>query len=172
MASRAPVKLWLGLFSMLCAANAAQSATGPAKPDFVHGEVVVTRYDAASGSDLLTGGLGTEGLKGAAPSLPTAPTAEQLRTAAIYNNYRALVDVSDGGGYGRLYGPLVGPTTADATGKIFGTEYLAYAKGRGGDQNITMMVQIPDAFDPAKACIVAAPSSGSRGVYPAFLTLS
>ncbi len=29
------------------------------------------------------------------------------------------------------------------------------------------MVQIPDSFDPAKACIVTATSSGSRGIYGA-----
>ena len=33
-----------------------------------------------------------------------------------------------------------------------------------------MMVQIPDTFDPTNACIVTAPSSGSRGVYGAIAT--
>ena len=64
--------------------------------------------------------------------MPVDPvTPASLRTAAIYGNYRALVDTSSGGGYGRLYGPLVPPTTADADGKIYGVEYLAYAKGKG-----------------------------------------
>ncbi|MBD0276205.1 MAG: hypothetical protein ICV73_30305 [Acetobacteraceae bacterium] len=161
------LKPWLGAVAVLHVASAAWSAGSPAKPDFVRGEVVVTRYDAASGSDLLTGGLGAEGLKQALPALPATPTAEQLRTAAIHSNYRALIDVTEGGGFGRLYGPLVEPTTADAAGKIFGAEYLAYARGRSGDQNITLMAQIPDAFDPGRPCIVAAPSSGSRGVYGA-----
>jgi hydroxybutyrate-dimer hydrolase len=164
------LKTWLGAAALLLPASPAWPTAGPAKPDFVHGEVLVTRYDEASGSDLLTGGLGAEGLAKALPPLPAAPTAEQLRTAAIHGNYRALVDVTEGGGYGRLYGPLLAPTTADAAGRIFGTEYLAYARGRGGDQNITMMVQIPNAFDPSRACIIAAPSSGSRGVYGAIGT--
>ena len=33
-----------------------------------------------------------------------------------------------------------------------------------------MMVQVPDSFDPTNACIVTAPSSGSRGVYGAIAT--
>jgi hydroxybutyrate-dimer hydrolase len=33
-----------------------------------------------------------------------------------------------------------------------------------------MMVQVPASFDPANACIVTAPSSGSRGVYGAIAT--
>lgn len=164
----------LGLAAMVlgvAAAPADAAATrGPAPPGFVHGEVVITAYPEGSGDDLLTGGLGAARLADPTP-VPVDPvTAASLRTAAIYGNYRALVDTSSGGGYGRLYGPLVPPTTADADGKIYGVEYLAYAKGKGGDQNVTMMVQIPEAFDPAHACLVAAPSSGSRGVYGAIGT--
>src|SRR5260370_33761075 len=33
-----------------------------------------------------------------------------------------------------------------------------------------MMVQVPDSYDLAHGCIVAAPSSGSRGVYGAIAT--
>src|SRR4051812_244173 len=140
MAYRTSLAPWLGAAATLHLTTSAWSAAGPAKPGFVHGEVLVAQYDAASSSDLLTGGLGAEGLRGAPPTLPAIPTAEQLRTVAIHSNYRALIDVSDGGGYGRLYGPLVGPTTANPEGKIFGTEYLAYARGRDGDQNIALMV--------------------------------
>src|ERR1700730_16460408 len=39
-----------------------------------------------------------------------------------------------------------------------------------GRTQVTMMVQIPDSFDPTNSCIVAAPSSGSRGVYGAIAT--
>src|SRR5262249_54849314 len=35
---------------------------------------------------------------------------------------------------------------------------------------VTMMVQVPDSFDTTAGCIVAAPSSGSRGVYGAIAT--
>jgi hypothetical protein len=42
----------------------------------------------------------------------------------------------------------------------------------GDDSNFTtrLMVQIPDSFDPTNSCVVAAPSSGSRGVYGAIAT--
>lgn len=139
------------------------------RPPFIKGEILRTHYDGVS-NDLLTGGLGTRGLAGPTPAFadPAHPTAEELRTAAIYNNYRALVDMSPGGGYGTLYGPNVtadGKIT-DSEGLIAGTEYLAYA----GHGHVTMMVQIPDSFDPAQACIVTGPSSGSRGVYGAIAT--
>ncbi len=52
-------------------------------------------------------------------------------------------------------------------GKIAGTEYLAYADSASGAENVTLMVQVPASFDPARACIVTATSSGSRGVYGA-----
>ncbi len=137
------------------------------------GDVVTTRY--AGDDDLLTGGLGAAGLASATlPPLadPTAPTPAELRQRAIHANYRALVDTTGPGGYGRLYGPQVDldgvPTGGD--GMIPGTEFLAFAKKVGGARNVTLLVQLPDSFDPARPCIVAAPSSGSRGVYGAIGT--
>ena len=92
--------------------------------------------------------------------------------SAIYNNYRALVDPTPGGGYGTLYGPNVAAdgTVTASEGLIAGDEYLAFEKGDDGRRNVTMMVQVPDSFDPANGCIVTAPSSGSRGVYGAIAT--
>ena len=142
------------------------------KPSFI-GTVTKSTYDGVS-DDLLTAGLGKTGLQGAAPTVanPIAPTAAELRRLAIYNNYRALLDIATNGGYGTLYGPNVdangNPTSSE--GKIAGTEYLAYADDGTGKQNVTMMVQIPASFDAAKACIVTAASSGSRGVYGAIGT--
>ncbi|MFT3953529.1 MAG: D-(-)-3-hydroxybutyrate oligomer hydrolase [Piscinibacter sp.] len=142
-------------------------------PDFVvAGSVRSASYDGAS-DDLLTAGLGKTGLASAvAPGYADAlaPTAAELRRAAIYNNYRAIVDMTAAGGYGLLYGPNVavdGTVTADE-GRIAGTELLAYSKGADGgaaSQNVVLMVQIPAHFDPRKPCIVTATSSGSRGVY-------
>jgi len=142
------------------------------KPGYI-GAITTNTYDGTS-NDLLTAGLGKSGLAGVAPLAadPLNPTAAELRKIAIYNNYRALVDVSAGGGYGTLYGPNVsaaGTVTADE-GKIAGTEYLAYSDDGSGTQNITMMVQVPANFDPANPCIVTATSSGSRGVYGAIGT--
>jgi hydroxybutyrate-dimer hydrolase len=136
-------------------------------------DVVSTHYDGVT-NDLLTAGLGKTGLGSpVAPGFvdPLHPTVEELRRLAIYNNYRALIDPTPGGGYGTLYGPNVtanGTVTA-SEGLIAGNEYIAYEKG-GGRKNVTMMVQIPDTFDPSNACIITAPSSGSRGVYGAIAT--
>jgi hydroxybutyrate-dimer hydrolase len=148
------------------------------KPHFIAGDIT-SRYYAAgdcpvvgtwcgeSGDDLLTGGLGASGLLLAAPAFanPLAPTAVELRRNAIHVNYRAVLDILPTGGYGTLYGPNVsnaGVITA-SQGKIAGSEHIAYA----GPGNVTLMVQVPASFDPSRACIVTATSSGSRGVYGA-----
>ena len=82
-----------------------------------------------------------------------------LRKLAIYNNYRALVDIAANGGYGALYGPNIdvnGNVTL-GEGKIAGIEYLAYADDGTGKQNVTMMVQIPSFFDARSRASSPAP---------------
>jgi hydroxybutyrate-dimer hydrolase len=141
-------------------------------PVFVKSTVRTTTYDGNS-DDLLTAGLGASGLASAtAPTFanPASPTAVELRRAAIYNNYRALVDTTTNGGYGTLYGPNVKDGVATGTGKVAGKEYITYADDGTGQLNVTMMVQVPDTFDATKPCIVTATSSGSRGVYGAIGT--
>lgn len=143
------------------------------KPHFVAGAVNVVEYDGVN-DDLLTAGLGAAGLAGAAPGYANAlaPTAAELRRNAIWNNYRALVDMTAAGGYGLFYGPNVTtegvPGSGD--GKIAGAEYIAFADDGSGARNVTLMVQVPAHFDPRKPCIVTATSSGSRGVYGAIST--
>ena len=145
-----------------------------AAPSYLKGSIISTNYDGTS-NDLLTGGLGKTGLgTGAcpAPASPASPTTAELRTIAICNNYRALVDVAANGGYGTLYGPNVdasGNVTA-SEGRIAGEEDIVYADDGSGRQNVTLMVQIPSTFDPNNPCIVTATSSGSRGVYGAIGT--
>lgn len=139
-----------------------------APPPFVR-EVTSAQYDGTT-NDLLTGGLGADGFTaGVVPPFadPANPTAAEIRTRTIYNNYLALVPETPGGGYGTLFGPSVG---VGGDGKIAGKEYLAYADDGTGQKNVTLMVQIPDSFDPANPCIVTGPSSGSRGVYGAIGT--
>jgi len=143
------------------------------KPDYIRGAITATTYDGST-NDLLTAGLGKSGLQGAAPAVadPANPTVEELRKLAIYNNYRALVDITTNGGYGVLYGPNVDVNGVAGTGdgKIAGDEYIAYADDGTGKQNVTLLVQIPTTFNVANACIVSAVSSGSRGVYGAIAT--
>jgi len=141
-------------------------------PTFLKGSVTSKTYDGNS-DDLLTGGLGASGLASAtAPTVNAATQAEDLRRLAIHQNYRALVDTTANGGFGTLYGPTVasGGVTPTSTGKIAGREYIAYADDGTGSQNVTMMVQVPDTFNPNKPCIVTATSSGSRGIYGAIGT--
>ena len=144
-----------------------------AKPGYL-GTVRQQSYDGSS-DDLLTAGLGKSGLAVAtAPGFAIAlqPTAAELRRLAIYTNYRAMLDMTAAGGYGTLYGPNVdaqGRVTA-GEGRIAGTEYIAFSDDGTGRKNVTLMVQVPDSFDPRKACIITATASGSRGVYGAITT--
>ena len=131
-------------------------------------------YDGTA-DDLLTAGLGKAGLQSATPPAfadPLKPTAAELRRAAIYNSYRGLVDMTDGGGYGRLYGPNVtaNGVVTSGDGKVAGTETLAILDDGSGRQNVTLMAQVPASFDPQNPCIITATSSGSRGVYGAIST--
>lgn len=136
------------------------------------GAITTLAYDGVT-DDLLTGGLGWDGLQSATlPSVSAVPTSMELRRRAIYNNYRALSDMSTAGGYGRLFGPNVTvdgvvSSTAAGAGRIAGTEYIAYVLDGAGKAAATVMVQVPTSFNLAAACIVTATSSGSRGVYGA-----
>lgn len=143
------------------------------KPAFI-GVIASATYEGST-DDLLTAGLGASGLaSSAAPPIadPAHPTPAELRRLAIYTNYRALVDTSPAGGFGVLFGPSIDTKGAPmlGEGKIAGTEHIAYADDGTGRVNVTMMVQIPSAFDPKSPCIVTATSSGSRGVYGAIGT--
>lgn len=145
------------------------------KPAFIKGEIFETHYDGAH-NDLLTGGLGKSGLAAAElPAFedPMHPSVEELRTRAIHTNYRALIDTSPGGGYGVFYGPNVTPDgkATEDQGLIAGTEFIAFADAGPGTDNVTLMVQVPDSFDPRRSCIITAPASGSRGVYGAIGTV-
>jgi len=147
------------------------------KPDFIKGEIHRKIYDGIT-NDLLTGGLGKTGLAGLPPipkrsetSETQKLTSEELRTLAIYNSYKGMTDSRTGGGFGVFYGPNVGAdgVPSENEGKVSGKEYLAYAGTckEISHAPVTMIVQIPDTFDPNNPCIIAAPSSGSRGIYGA-----
>lgn len=165
----------LGLYG--AGASAAPSLPGfghaSQPPSFIKGAIRSQHYDGSS-DDLLTAGLGKTGLAGPPPAYadPARPTAAELRRAAIWTNYRAVLDIDARGGYGTLYGPnvTVEGTVTTAEGKIAGTETIAYADDGSGRQNVTLMVQVPDSFNPERPCIITGGSSGSRGVYGAIGT--
>lgn len=113
------------------------------------------------GDDLLTAGLGREGLRAAvAPAFadPAHPTPAELRRRAIWSNWRGIADLAPGGGYGDWYG---------STATVPGREFSALATVPGAKQPHRVLVQLPDGFDAAKPCVVVAASSGSRGIYGA-----
>ena len=132
------------------------------KPAFIQSKIIKKEYDGIS-NDLFTGGLGCQGLCNAQEPLYQNlenPTEDEIRTSTIYHNYRSLLDTSPGGGFGKYFS-LVSNQSKDC--KIAGKEFYAFAH----DNKVTLIVQIPETFDPEKPRILAAPSSGSRGIYGA-----
>lgn len=108
--------------------------------------------------DLLSAGLGIDGLRSPVPpevTDPDAPTAAELRRRAIWTNWRGIADLRPGGGAG------------DHLPMVPGREFAALATVPGARQPHRVLLQLPDHFDPARPCLVVAPSSGSRGVYGA-----
>ena len=152
------------------ACSAAQAAPPNQRPAALRGPVSEKVYDGVT-DDLLTAGLGKTGLLGAAPAFvdPLHPTPAELRRNAIHTNYRALVDYTIPGGFTVFYGPNIDVDGHDTLGegKVPGREYIAWADDGSGAQNVTLMVQVPDSFNPEAACIVTGTSSGSRGIYGA-----
>lgn len=111
--------------------------------------------------DLLTAGLGIAGLRAMTPPAfadAVRPTAEELRRRALWNNWRGIADLSPGGGYGQVYG---------SAANVPGREFSAFATVPGARQPHRVLVQVPEAFDLNKRCVVVTAASGSRGVYGA-----
>lgn len=111
--------------------------------------------------DLLTGGLGLDGLRAMAPPAyadAAGPMPAELRRRALWSNWRGIADLAPGGGYGGLYGSLA---------HVPGREFHAYATVPGARHPHRVLLQLPDGFDTARPCIVVTASSGSRGVYGA-----
>lgn len=150
-----------GAFSALMLAACADQAPDesdrdPApRPDTLASEVRATIH--RDGDDLLSAGLGLDGLRGPAPRLTDTTMARDalLRRLAIHTNYQGLADLTATGGF-----------DADATlPEVPGREFHAFARLRWAEQPFRVMLQLPDAFDPENPCLVVAPASGSRGIY-------
>lgn len=116
--------------------------------------------------DLLTGGLGGDGLRSVtAPAFvdATQPTAADLRRRAIWSNWRGIADLGPFGGYGALYGTFA---------PVPGREFHALVTVPGAKHPHRVMLQLPDDFDRARPCLVVSAASGSRGVYGAIAVAS
>ena len=122
------------------------------------GTVRVT--DHRGRDDLLSAGLGLAGLAGAPVPFanPLDPTAPELRRRAIQASWKGIADLGPLGGYGTVYGAV-----ADVPGR----EYQMFARLPGAHAPHRVLLQLPDAFDRRKRCLVVTASSGSRGIYGA-----
>lgn len=157
------------LLATACLSSPTRTVTtvsGLEPPAFLAGPIERTRYRGDS-DDLLSAGLGAQGLESSSAPLPRDPVTVQpaeLRRLAIYSSFRALVDVSSSGGFGRLY-------ARSALSRSWpGYEYRGLARTASDADFVTLLVQVPDGFNYQRACIVTAPSSGSRGIHGAIGT--
>lgn len=152
---RVPLACVLVILMTSCAS--VDEPRGPAEPGDA-GMVVSTHRD---GDDLLSAGLGLDGLRAAMPPAfadPAAPAPAELRRRAIWTNWRGIADLTPGGGFGEVYGRMPA---------VPGREYHALARLLGASQPHRVMVQVPDGFDAQARCLVVTASSGSRGIYGA-----
>ncbi len=108
--------------------------------------------------DLLTAGLGLDGLMTSAPAPddPDQPTADELRRMAIHNAWNSLSALSPAGGFGGLLVDLE---------EVPGLELSAFRALPGHRHPARVVVQLPDAFAADQPCLVVIPASGSRSVH-------
>ena len=139
----------------------AACAGSPLPRDEARMFTATTASEHRSGDDLLTAGLGADGLRNPAPPAfadAEAPTVAELRRRALWSNWRGIADLAPGGGYGTLYGSVAA---------VPGREFSALASLPGARQPQRVVAQVPDAFDRERRCLVVTVASGSRGVYGA-----
>lgn len=155
--------LTLGLgFSIItgCATNEhlLENNPGVAPPQIEenHSPIHVQYHD-----DLVSAGLGIDGLRSPAPTPASAElvTPQLLRQLAFHTQYNGLSAISTATGLGEF--------SASALPVVPGIEVSTWRKLDAMDHQARALLQIPDGFDPAKPCLIVAPASGSRGVYGA-----
>ncbi|WP_300615083.1 3-hydroxybutyrate oligomer hydrolase family protein [Dokdonella sp.] len=142
------------------AACAPPSSTRPDAMTEFHLASDVRETTHRGNDDLLSAGLGLDGLRAKAPAFadPAAPTPAELRRRAIHANWNGIADLGPLGGYGTLYGGVPA---------VPGREFSAFAILPDAKAPFRVLVQVPDAFDASAPCLLVAPASGSRGVYGA-----
>lgn len=116
--------------------------------------------DHRDGDDLVTAGLGLDGLTSGAPTPadPEGPTAAELRMLATHTSWTSLAALNPAGGLGGLF---------DSLPAVPGREFAAFRHLPGAAQPARLLVQLPDAVDLDQPCLVVVAASGSRGVYGA-----
>lgn len=124
--------------------------------DFVISSIRETSHE--DNDDLLTAGLGLEGLRGPLVAFadPENPTPQELRRRAIQNSWKGIADLGPLGRYGELYGSTIA---------LPGREFQAFARIASASAPHRVLLQAPDDFDPRTRCLVVTASSGSRGIY-------
>jgi hydroxybutyrate-dimer hydrolase len=137
-----------------------------ARPTATTGESPMLRSDIRvsvhrQADDLLSAGLGLDGLRSAQPPVladPHAARPDELRRRAIWANWRGIADLAPGGGFGEVYGSLP---------SVPGREFQALMTLPGARHPHRVLLQVPDSFDARARCLIVTASSGSRGVYGA-----
>lgn len=142
-----------GLLTLLLAACASTPAPTPdALMPQIDGRIAESNH--RDGDDLLSAGLGLDRLR----QMPAPPTAElserELRQRAIWTNWRGIADLRP-------------ETLAAPLANVPGREFSARLRLPGQTATFGVVMQLPDAFDTARPCLVVAVASGSRGAYGA-----
>ncbi|WP_185964438.1 3-hydroxybutyrate oligomer hydrolase family protein [Aliikangiella marina] len=133
--------------------------------DYIGPKIIHHYYDGKD-DDLLTAGWShTQLTQRKLPTTSNQSDPKTLRKIAYFNNFIALLDTTESGGYGKFFGPN------KTQPSIPGHEYLTYAITPSGTPEATLALQIPDNFDLNKNCIIVAATSGSRGIYGAVGTV-
>lgn len=145
---------------------AALAGCGPDEPPqkqtdrFAGLDLSIRTTEHRGDDDLLTAGLGLEGLTGAAPEPAdaAAPTPEELRRMAVHAAWNGIYSLTPAGGLGGLLHDLPA---------VPGREFHAFDRVRDAVHPVRVMLQLPDDFDTERPCLVVSPASGSRGIYGA-----
>lgn len=146
-------KLWV----LLLVATLAGCATVPPPATVMpmpelQGEIVETRH--AGADDLLSAGLGLDGLRLLPPPASPDPDAAELRRRSIWHAWRGIADLRP-------------QTLSSPLPSVPGREYAARLRLPGDRNDHSVLLQVPDNFDAQNPCLLVAPASGSRGVYGA-----